>query len=89
MSNDAKIFESYLNPVLLVFMGKLSLSTQMSTHMPGFQSFSDYLHHFLFANLATSSIRVKINFIHCFTYPSGRVFVKIFLYNLRHLFFIN
>ena len=31
----------------------------MSTHLPGFQSFSNFLHHFVLAKLATSSIRVK------------------------------
>ena len=31
----------------------------MSTHMPGFQSFSGFLHHFVLAKLATSSISVN------------------------------
>ena len=31
----------------------------MSTHLPGFQSFFRFLHHFGFAKLATSSIRVN------------------------------
>ena len=31
----------------------------MSTHEPGFQSFLAFLHHFLLAKLATSSIRVN------------------------------
>ena len=32
----------------------------MSTHLPGFQSFlKSFLHHFVLAKLATSSIRVK------------------------------
>ena len=31
----------------------------MSTHIPGFQSFFSFLHHFAMAKLATSSIRVK------------------------------
>ena len=32
----------------------------MSTHLPGFQSFSVlFLHHFVIAKLATTSIRVK------------------------------
>ena len=31
----------------------------MSTHVPGIQSFSAYLHHFVLAKLAASSIRVK------------------------------
>ena len=31
----------------------------MSTHVPGFKSFSGCLHHFVLAKLATSSIRVN------------------------------
>ena len=31
----------------------------MSTHLPGFQSFSRFLHHFIFAKIATSGIRVN------------------------------
>ena len=31
----------------------------MSTHVPGFQSFSVFWHHFELAKLATGSIRVK------------------------------
>ena len=34
--------------------------SQMSTHVPGFQSFFSFLHHFVLAKLATSSIRVKM-----------------------------
>ena len=34
---------------------------QMSTHLPGFQPFFRFLHHFVMAKLATSSIRVKHN----------------------------
>ena len=34
----------------------------MSTLGSGFQSFSRFLHHFVFAKLATSSIRVKVYF---------------------------
>ena len=33
--------------------------SQMSTHVPGFHSFSGCLHHFVLSKLATSSIRVK------------------------------
>ena len=33
--------------------------SQMSTHVPRFQSFFRFLHHFVQAKLATSSIRVK------------------------------
>ena len=36
------IFEKHLNPVWLVLIEKLSLSTLMSTHLPGFQSFFDF-----------------------------------------------
>ena len=31
----------------------------MSTHLPGFQSFSRFLRNFIFVKLVTSSIRVK------------------------------
>ena len=31
----------------------------MNTHLPGFQSFFRFLHHFVLAKLATSRIRVK------------------------------
>ena len=31
----------------------------MSTHLPGFQSFFKFLHHFVLAKLATGSIRVE------------------------------
>ena len=41
-AQDAKIFDNYLNPVMLVFIGKLS-----------------FLHYFVLAKLATSSIRVR------------------------------
>ena len=37
----------------------LSEHSQMSTHLPGFQSFVRFLHHFVLAKLAISSIRVK------------------------------
>ena len=33
--------------------------SQMSTHVPGFQSFFRFLHYFVLAKLATTSIRVK------------------------------
>ena len=33
--------------------------SQMSTHLLGLQSFSRFLHHFVLAKLATSSIRVN------------------------------
>ena len=33
----------------------------MSTHLPGFQSFSNFLHHFVLAKLATSSIYKGLN----------------------------
>ena len=47
---------------MLVFIESLALAEkcQMSTHVPGFQSFFIFLHHFLMAKLATSSIRVSI-----------------------------
>ena len=38
----------------------LAEHSQMSTHLPGFQSFVRFLHHFVLARLAISSIRVNI-----------------------------
>ena len=38
----------------------LAECSQMSTHLPWFQSFSGFLHHFVSVKLATSSIRVSI-----------------------------
>ena len=35
--------------------------SQMSTHVPGFQSFFRFLHHFVLAKSASSSVRVKHN----------------------------
>ena len=35
--------------------------SQMSTHLTGIQSFLGFLHHFVLAKLATSSIRVNPN----------------------------
>ena len=54
-ATNAKIFENHLNPVMLVFIGNPSLSN----HMPGFQSFSGFLRHFVLAILASSNIRVN------------------------------
>ena len=34
--------------------------SHMNTHIPGFQSFSGFLHHFVLAKLDTGSIRVKL-----------------------------
>ena len=40
---------------------------QMSTYVPGFQSFPSFVSSFNVTKLATSSIRVKVgNFSHCF-----------------------
>ena len=41
----------------------------MSTHMPGFQSFSSFLHHFVLTKLATSSQSVN-------TFNAESTFVK-------------
>ena len=40
-------------------MKALAKHSQMSTHSPGFQAFSGFLHHFVIAKLASSSIRVN------------------------------
>ena len=55
---DTNTFENHLNPVMLVFIGKLSDCSQMSTHLPGLQSYFRIFHHFVLAKVATTSIRV-------------------------------
>ena len=45
---------------------------QMSTHVPGFQSFSVFLHHFVLAKLTTSSRRVKSVLFHWILTPKYR-----------------
>ena len=59
--NEAKILENRLNPVMLVFMGKLLLNTVRG--VPVCQSFSHFsvffLHYFVLAKIATCSIRVN------------------------------
>ena len=61
---DAKIFENQFNPVKLVFIGKLSLSTLRWVPMcQGLSIFPGFLHHFVLAKLATSNIRVKLKCI--------------------------
>ena len=51
-----KIFENNLNPIVLVFIGKLSLGTiKWVPIYQGFIDFSGFLHHFVLAKLATSS----------------------------------
>ena len=55
--------KKYLNPVLLVFIEKLSLRTVKWVPMcQGFSQFLDFLHHFVLAKLATSSIKAKLLF---------------------------
>ena len=55
---NAKIFE---NPVMLVYIGKLLRSGLRCIPMcQGFGNFSGFLHHFVLAKLATSSISVKV-----------------------------
>ena len=44
----AKIFEKHLNPILFVFIGKLSLST----HVPGFQSFFRFFASFFIGQIS-------------------------------------
>ena len=57
---DAKIFENHLKPVMLVFIGKLSLNTLRWVPIcQGFSHFSGFLRHFVLAKLDTSSIRVN------------------------------
>ena len=58
-----RFFENHRNPVMLVFIGKLSLSTLRWVPIcQGFSDFSGFLHHFVLAKLAASRswLTVKI-----------------------------
>ena len=60
MHKNAKNHENHLNPVMLVFIGKLSLSTfRWVPICHGFSHIPAFCHHFMLTKLATSSIRVK------------------------------
>ena len=62
MHKNAKIFENHLNPVMLVFIGKLSPSTHRWVPIcRGVSEFSGFLLYFVLAKLASSSIRAKTN----------------------------
>ena len=55
-----KIFEKHINPVMLVFIRELPLSTlRLVPICLGFSHFSGFLHHFVLAKFSTSSIRVQ------------------------------
>ena len=57
-----------------IYEKALAEYSQMSTHLPGFQSFfSFFLHHCVLAKLATSSIRVKI--LLCYQDMVGQIFL--------------
>ena len=57
---DTKVFDNHQNPVMLVFIGKLSLSTLRWVPIcQGFDHFSGFLHLFVLTKLVASSIRVN------------------------------
>ena len=57
---NAIFFENHRNPVMLVFIGKLLMSTLRWVPIcQGFGHFSAFLHNFVLAKLATSCVRVK------------------------------
>ena len=57
---ETKIFEKHLNPIMLVFIGKLSLSTLRWVWIcQSFSHFSGSLHYLVLAKFTTSSIRVN------------------------------
>ena len=59
----AKIFENHIldlvNPVMLVFIGKLSSTLRRVPMCQGFSIFSAFLHYVAVVKLATSSLRDK------------------------------
>ena len=69
---------------MLVFIGKLSQSTLRWVPIcHGFSDFSGFLHHFVIANLATSSIRVKMGVSHSHI---GRVSTPLSLREKGHVY---
>ena len=61
MHKNAKIYENHRSPVVLVLIGKLSPSTLRWVPIcQGFSNFSGFLHYFILAKLAISSIRFKM-----------------------------
>ena len=60
---DSKIFENHLNPVMLVSIGKLLLSALEYPYSMVSVTSQFFLHHFVLAKLATSSIIIIIRVI--------------------------
>ena len=70
MHKNANIFENHLNPVMLVFIWKLSLGTfRWVPIYQGLGDFSGFYHYFVLVELATSSKRVMME-TWC-THPQG------------------
>ena len=60
-AQECKILEKPLKPCRLgIHLRALAEYSQMSTHLPGFQYFFFFLHLFVLAKLATSSMRVNL-----------------------------
>ena len=64
LSYKAKRCKDFRNPSkpchIDIHWTALTEHSQMSTHVPAFQYFSGFLHHFVLAKLATRSIKVNI-----------------------------
>ena len=59
---NANISKNHRNPIMLVFIGKLSLSALRWIPMcQGFRQFSGFMHHFVLAKLASTIWRVNIS----------------------------
>ena len=74
-AKECKILEKTSKPCRLsIHLKALAEYSQMSTHLPGFQlgssNLARFLHLFVFAKLATSSIRVNMIVQHFFSLPS-------------------
>ena len=62
IAQESKDFLKHLNPVMLVFIGLLSLSTlRWAPKYRVSVIFLLFFHHFVLAKLATSSIKVKVH----------------------------
>ena len=74
-------FKNHSNPFILVFIRYLSLSTLRWVPIcQGFSHFSSFLHHFVLATLATSSIRVKGTWLFSTKFAYNIWFIFIYLF---------
>ena len=77
--NVKNILKSSEPSLVGIHMKALIEYYQMSTHVPGFQSFPALCHHLMLTKLAASSIRVKTRLPNA---NFSQIFIRIFLINI-------